>query len=91
MSVEYTATDHEFRESDAYAQAKYTITLRWLLASIAASAASMVASALITNSPRRLSSAIGSVQYRSCLKSRVSSILAEARISTINSLAWPSP
>ena len=30
MSVEYTATDHEFRESDAYAQAKYRITLRWL-------------------------------------------------------------
>jgi SAM-dependent methyltransferase len=30
VSVEYTATDHEFRESDAYAQAKYTITLRWL-------------------------------------------------------------
>jgi 2-polyprenyl-3-methyl-5-hydroxy-6-metoxy-1,4-benzoquinol methylase len=30
VSVEYTATDHEFRESDAYAQAKYAITLRWL-------------------------------------------------------------
>jgi 2-polyprenyl-3-methyl-5-hydroxy-6-metoxy-1,4-benzoquinol methylase len=30
VSIEYTATDHEFRESDAYAQAKYTITLRWL-------------------------------------------------------------
>lgn len=30
MSIEYTATDHEFRESDAYAQAKYALTLRWL-------------------------------------------------------------
>lgn len=30
MTVEYTAADHEFRESDAYAQAKYAITMRWL-------------------------------------------------------------
>lgn len=26
----YTATDHEFRDSDAYAESKYRLTLRWL-------------------------------------------------------------
>ncbi len=30
MSSSYTAVDHEFRESDAYAQGKYNVTLRWL-------------------------------------------------------------
>jgi SAM-dependent methyltransferase len=30
VTEEYTAADHEFRESDAYAQAKYAITMRWL-------------------------------------------------------------
>jgi hypothetical protein len=26
----YTASDHEFREDDAYAETKYRLTLRWL-------------------------------------------------------------
>jgi 2-polyprenyl-3-methyl-5-hydroxy-6-metoxy-1,4-benzoquinol methylase len=30
VSTEYTAIDHEWRESDAYASGKYCITLRWL-------------------------------------------------------------
>jgi 2-polyprenyl-3-methyl-5-hydroxy-6-metoxy-1,4-benzoquinol methylase len=30
VTVDYTAADHRFRESDAYAQAKYAITMRWL-------------------------------------------------------------
>jgi 2-polyprenyl-3-methyl-5-hydroxy-6-metoxy-1,4-benzoquinol methylase len=30
VSTGYTALDHEFRESDAYAQGKYRVTLRWL-------------------------------------------------------------
>lgn len=30
MSTDYTSVDHEFRESDAYAKAKYGITMRWL-------------------------------------------------------------
>ena len=30
MSTEYTAIDHELRESDSYGQSKYHITLRWL-------------------------------------------------------------
>ena len=30
VDVEYTTDDHEFRESDDYARAKYAITLRWL-------------------------------------------------------------
>jgi 2-polyprenyl-3-methyl-5-hydroxy-6-metoxy-1,4-benzoquinol methylase len=29
-ATQYTARDHEFRRDDAYAQAKYRITLRWL-------------------------------------------------------------
>jgi len=30
VDEEYTADDHEFRENDHYARAKYDITLRWL-------------------------------------------------------------
>jgi len=30
VSAEYTAIDHELRESDPYGQGKYRITLRWL-------------------------------------------------------------
>jgi 2-polyprenyl-3-methyl-5-hydroxy-6-metoxy-1,4-benzoquinol methylase len=30
VDVSYTAEDHQFRESDDYARAKYDITLRWL-------------------------------------------------------------
>lgn len=30
MSTGYAAVDHEFRESDSYAQGKYGVTLRWL-------------------------------------------------------------
>jgi 2-polyprenyl-3-methyl-5-hydroxy-6-metoxy-1,4-benzoquinol methylase len=30
VDAEYTASDHEFRENDDYARAKYDITLRWL-------------------------------------------------------------
>jgi 2-polyprenyl-3-methyl-5-hydroxy-6-metoxy-1,4-benzoquinol methylase len=30
LSTEYAAVDHEFRESDAYGQGKYHITIRWL-------------------------------------------------------------
>jgi 2-polyprenyl-3-methyl-5-hydroxy-6-metoxy-1,4-benzoquinol methylase len=30
VSTEYAAIDHELRESDAYGQGKYRITLRWL-------------------------------------------------------------
>jgi 2-polyprenyl-3-methyl-5-hydroxy-6-metoxy-1,4-benzoquinol methylase len=30
VSNSYAALDHEFRESDAYAQGKYHVTLRWL-------------------------------------------------------------
>ena len=26
----YTASDHEFRDDDAYAETKYRLTLRWL-------------------------------------------------------------
>jgi 2-polyprenyl-3-methyl-5-hydroxy-6-metoxy-1,4-benzoquinol methylase len=30
VSTGYAAVDHEFRKADAYAQAKYRVTLRWL-------------------------------------------------------------
>jgi 2-polyprenyl-3-methyl-5-hydroxy-6-metoxy-1,4-benzoquinol methylase len=30
VTADYTTVDHQLRESDAYAQAKYGITLRWL-------------------------------------------------------------
>ena len=30
VDAEYTSDDHKFRENDAYAQAKYDITMRWL-------------------------------------------------------------
>jgi 2-polyprenyl-3-methyl-5-hydroxy-6-metoxy-1,4-benzoquinol methylase len=30
VTTGYTTVDHEFRESDAYAQGKYRLTLRWL-------------------------------------------------------------
>ncbi|CAN5516727.1 hypothetical protein BH10ACT3_BH10ACT3_01690 [soil metagenome] len=30
LDDEYTQADHDFRENDAYAGAKYDITLRWL-------------------------------------------------------------